>query len=274
MTTRARSLSLSSTDDDARSAVSAPIQTISCEWGDCRESFYELEPLIEHLTTAHVNTLDAARDPTNKGNQYICGWCQKSHGAKFALITHLRSHTGERPFTCPRSGQSPSPQPVGTIAESSFTECDKSLTRLDALQKHLRTVHGDVILMVRGGTVQTSSKKRKTNRAVSVESEVHPVGEDHQPHDEPASNEIVWTASERATAAKHADLSLEKVGYIVEKAKWNYLLKEHEGLLNELEVVMTSEAELGMECEELLGMIMRNELNSTSVLSPFRSLPS
>jgi uncharacterized Zn-finger protein len=43
-------------------------------------------------------------------NSYICDWvgCPrrgKSQGSKFALVAHIRSHTGEKPFTCPRAGK-------------------------------------------------------------------------------------------------------------------------------------------------------------------------
>lgn len=143
------------------------------------------------------------------------------------------------------------------------------MTRLDALQKHLRSVHGDVI-HIRAPN-HNSTKKRKANRAGSVESDhsAHPpLPEDHAPIDDTAPTEIVWTENERIWAGKQEGCSIEFVGYVVEKAKFNYLLKEHEGMLAELELLMTSEAELGTECDELLGMIMRKELlqpDSTSV---------
>ena len=150
-------------------------------------------------------------------------------------------------------------------------ECDKSMSRLDAVQKHLRGIHGDIIHV---GGPNTTTKRRKPNRAGSVESDStsRPLApEELAPRQATTSTEIVWTENERAWAGRFEGCSMEYVGYVVEKAKFNYLLKEHEGMLAELEVLMTSEAEMGTECDELLDMIMRKELpqpGSTSVLLP------
>lgn len=145
------------------------------------------------------------------------------------------------------------------------------MSRLDAVQKHLRSIHGDVILV---GGPNTTTKRRKPNRAGSVDSDhtSRPLAlEESAPTEAPASTAIVWTENEWAWAGRFEGCSIEYVGYVVEKAKINYLLKEHEGMLAELEVLMTSEAEMGTECDELLNMIMRKELpqpGSTSVLIP------
>jgi len=113
-----------------------------CEWGNhCGIEFWELEPLVEHIHTGenlfpgypprflktnhnslcvgiavivhafpeenpHQNNVPLRRVAAS----YICDWqgCPrrgKSQGSKFALVAHLRSHTGEKPFICPRSGE-------------------------------------------------------------------------------------------------------------------------------------------------------------------------
>ncbi|KAF8876614.1 hypothetical protein CPB84DRAFT_1795773 [Gymnopilus junonius] len=93
--------------------------SVTCQWEDCGKVFTHLPTLIEHIHNEHIGV--------HKSN-YTCEWttCLRRglpQTSRFALISHIRSHTGEKPFMC-------------TLAE-----CDKSFTRSDALAKHMRLQH-------------------------------------------------------------------------------------------------------------------------------------
>lgn len=88
-----------------------------CLWTDCGESFSSAQDLGQHLSSAHVG---------KKMSIYTCEWhdCLRNGEPlpnRFALIAHLRRHTGERPFKC--------------------KECSRSFSRSDALSKHMKAQH-------------------------------------------------------------------------------------------------------------------------------------
>ncbi|GAA5881476.1 hypothetical protein JCM1840_001102 [Sporobolomyces johnsonii] len=232
------------------------LTTAKCEWGDCQEEFWELEPLVEHIHAVHAFPEDAAHTAGSKraAATYICDWvgCPrrgKTQGSKFALVAHLRSHTGEKPFNCPRP------------------ECDKSFTRTDALQKHMRVQHGDKIVAARR---PPSKKPKKSARAGSEDSGfghdddgASTLADGALDGDDGAGGEPQWSAEELVAFHQHQDLSQEFVSYVLMKAKWAYLVGEHEGMANELEALQAREDELGMEVQELVAGVMSKEVGST-----------
>ncbi|KAL7412831.1 hypothetical protein BDY24DRAFT_391218 [Mrakia frigida] len=86
---------------------------------ECGRAFSSLGPFITHVHEDHIG---------NTRQAYVCEWATcprkgKIQTSRFALVSHFRSHSGEKPFLCPEP------------------QCDKSFTRSDALAKHMRIQH-------------------------------------------------------------------------------------------------------------------------------------
>ncbi|GMM36597.1 hypothetical protein DASC09_039220 [Saccharomycopsis crataegensis] len=103
----------------------APLQDLNgdskllCQWDGCETQFHDLDSLVRHLMIVHIKS---------RQSKYKCEWkdCTRNgiyQPSRFALVSHLRSHTGEKPYYC------------------IIPECLRNFTRSDALGKHIRTVH-------------------------------------------------------------------------------------------------------------------------------------
>lgn len=112
--------------------TSKPVQ---CKWESCDIIQSSLHALVHHLQNDHFGLRRA---------KYSCEWedCPRKgihQPSRFALVSHMRSHTGEKPFYC------------------TVPECDRNFTRSDALSKHLRTVHETEIFKLSSAHPQVHS---------------------------------------------------------------------------------------------------------------------
>lgn len=90
-----------------------------CRWDDCSTQFREMDEMVNHINTNHFK---------QPNTDHSCKWgnCPRygtPQHSRFALLSHIRTHTAEKPFYC------------------LLPECLKAFTRADALLKHLKAVH-------------------------------------------------------------------------------------------------------------------------------------
>ncbi|TDL20477.1 hypothetical protein BD410DRAFT_751028 [Rickenella mellea] len=255
--------------------------TVHCLWEDCGKPYSDLQALIEHIHNDHIGV--------NKST-YTCEWatCPRrglQQASRFALISHIRAHTGEKPFTCPRP------------------ECDKSFTRSDAMAKHMRLQHNmSPPLPGRGGN---RKRKRGDTGAISghgyntfkveggTPTEANGWENDEgTPMDErergdyfsrrarstspgggsPTSTPPDGHDSDDGLLPPHLAAALDPATgtiygrppifakYLVMKAKHRFLLEQHENLLEELRVVRADERKARNAKEAALDSVLRASL--------------
>ncbi|KAL0573993.1 hypothetical protein V5O48_007962 [Marasmius crinis-equi] len=236
--------------------------TVTCLWDNCGIVFMHLPTLIDHIHNDHIGV--------HKSN-YTCEWatCHRrglSQTSRFALISHIRSHTGEKPFICP------------------LPECDKSFTRSDALAKHMRLQHNiEPPAPGRGG-----SRKRKRDEAgsanahgmtppppvipptvedgdesdVDYENFVRAMEEDgvlHQSADDEGAEPIPPALMAMYDPATKTILgrSKEMVMYILMKAKLRYAVEQQGYLLEELRASRSDLRREQQDKERLVDTLLR-----------------
>lgn len=137
----------------------SPTQEFTCRWNECNEKRHtNLTNLVNHVNVTHIGPPTTGPQTTSSTNpKNICLWenCSRygvEQPSRFSLISHCRTHTGEKPFFCP------------------IPECEKHFTRSDALTKHVKGVHDLHNIKDQLGALKEKARRGQLDLGFNVES--------------------------------------------------------------------------------------------------------
>ncbi|KAK9240144.1 hypothetical protein V1525DRAFT_396097 [Lipomyces kononenkoae] len=214
-------------------------QVTVCRWEGCYAECGNMDNLVKHIHDEHVG---------NRRPKYTCEWleCPRrglSQTSRFALVAHMRSHTGEKPFYC------------------SVPECDRSFTRSDALAKHMRTVHETEALRPSDPVPKTQANHPKnlggaTYAAYTEAIKRHKASEKLKALGEEVADS--HEADDEFDPDEHQKPPRKLARYLKRKLSW--VNEIHKELEEDMERVNKLKRELWMNKEVLLEKVIRKEL--------------
>lgn len=248
-------------------------QVTRCVWDGCPGGdFGNMDKLVEHIHDAHIE---------GRQKRYTCEWedCTRKslpHASAYALKSHMRSHTREKPFYCVLPGKSTARTNClnyHICADSALIECDRSFTRSDALAKHMRTVHETEALRPSdpipksmqpptksGGRLKLIIKQPNETPSSASQSPAFPPTDAVFPPPDSSSPDLSSLAAELGFTQAELALGPKELFRLLRR-QIHWAEEEADALRRECETVEAIRKKEWVDKEILLDQVIKNELD-------------